>query len=152
MYLALINDNMQCVEFLVKKGANMHFFEKEKRDNSPMWVAIKMQNVKAIELFCDHGADLTWKDLKGHTPLIFAAKNDYDDIVNYLSLRAKNLNVEDKEGMTIMIQYLLKSKIEMVKKILIRGADVNYRNKLGKTALHYAVESNLKETIIRFLL
>lgn len=46
---------------------------------------------------------MTWKDAHGHTPLLFAAKNDYDDIVNYLTLRAKNLNVEDKEGYTIMI-------------------------------------------------
>jgi ankyrin repeat protein len=72
--------------------------------------------------------------------LIFAAKNEYDDIVNYLTLRAKNLNVEDKEGLTIMALYLLKQKISMVKKILIRGADINYRNKFGKTALHYAIE------------
>jgi ankyrin repeat protein len=104
----------------VKKGAKMYYWEKQKRDNSPMWIAIKMQNVKAIELFCDHGADLTWKDLNGWTPLIFGAKYDYDDIVNYLTLRAKNLNVEDKEGTTIMIEYLLKSKIEMVKKVSLR--------------------------------
>jgi ankyrin repeat protein len=33
----------------------------------------------------------------------------------------------------------------MVKKLLIRGADINYRNKFGKTALHYAVENDMPE-------
>ena len=51
-----------------------------------------------------------------------------------------------------MIEYLLKQKIGMVKKILIRGADIDYRNKLGKTALHYAIEESLPESYIRFLL
>lgn len=40
----------------------------------------------------------------------------------------------------------------MVKKLLIRGADINYRNKFGKTALHYAIEKGLPELYIRFLL
>ena len=40
----------------------------------------------------------------------------------------------------------------MVKRILIRGADINYRNKFGKTALHYAVEEGLDEIYIKFLL
>lgn len=69
-----------------------------------------------------------------------------------MSLRAKNLNIQDKEGYTIMMRYLLKKKIGMVKKILIRGADINFRNIFGKTALHYAIEESLDESIIRFLI
>ena len=51
-----------------------------------------------------------------------------------------------------MIRYLLKRKIGMVKKILIRGGDINYRNSFGKNALHYAIEADLDESIIKFLL
>ena len=39
-----------------------------------------------------------------------------------------------------------------VRKLLSRGANVNYINKLGKTCLHYAVENTLKENTIRYLL
>ena len=72
--------------------------------------------------------------------------------MNYLSLRAKNLNIEDREGYTILIRYLLKNKISMVKRILIRGADINYQNRFGKTALHYAIEESMEESVIKFLL
>lgn len=62
------------------------------------------------------------------------------------------MNIEDREGYTILTRYIIKKKIGMVKRILIRGADINYRNKFGKTALHYAVEEGLDEIYIKFLL
>jgi ankyrin repeat protein len=93
---------------LIKKKALMYYTKKSKRDSSPLFLAITKQNVKAIELFCDYGVDLASKDSVGHTPLIFAAINGYDDIVNYLTLRAKDINVEDKVGNTILILYLKK--------------------------------------------
>lgn len=47
---------------------------------------------------------------------------------------------------------MLKEKHSMMRKILIRGADINFRNREGKSALHIAVEHRLKESTIRFLL
>ena len=73
---------------LLKKEAKVYYPKKSKRDNSPLFLAIKMQSVNIIELFCDYGANLAVKDSQGHTPLIFAAINGYDDTVNYLTLRA----------------------------------------------------------------
>ena len=40
----------------------------------------------------------------------------------------------------------------MVRKILIRGANINYTNKQGKSALHFAIEGYLKESTIRYLI
>jgi ankyrin repeat protein len=39
-----------------------------------------------------------------------------------------------------------------VRKILIRGADINYTNKYGKTALHYAVEEGMSDHHVKLLL
>jgi ankyrin repeat protein len=71
---------------------------------------------------------------------MFAALNGYDDITNYLTLRCKNLNIEAKDGRTILIIYLLNKRMGFVRKILSRGADINFQNRFGLTALHYAVE------------
>jgi len=39
--------------------------------------------------------------------------------------------------------------MEFVRKIIARGADVNYQNKKGKTALYLLVEKGAKEKIIK---
>lgn len=78
--------------------------------------------------------------------------NGYESIVNYLTLRAKNLNVEDKEGHTLLMLYLNRGKMSVVSKLIIRGADINYQNTRGRSALHMAVEKKMKERIIRELL
>lgn len=64
------------------------------------------------------------------------------DIVNYLTVRAKNVNVEDDNGNTLLSIFLEKNLMSYLRKLLGRGADINYSNKYGKTILHEAVEKN----------
>jgi ankyrin repeat protein len=46
-------------------------------------------------------------DSKGYTPLMLAAKIGLHDVVNYLSLRGYNLNQEDPENKTLLLQYII---------------------------------------------
>lgn len=85
------------------------------------------------------------KDSEGRTPLMFASAKGYNEIVNYLSLRSSDLNQEDLNGMTILMHYLFKNDLKMCKKLISRGADVNYCNKQGKTAIFLCVENKLRE-------
>jgi len=85
------------------------------------------------------------------TPLIFASSKGYPDIVNYLTLRTKDLNEEDANSLTILIQYLFNKDFKMCSKLIVRGADVNYVNRNGNTALHLCVENNLTDAV-NFLL
>ena len=61
----------------MKRNASLFFEDDKFRMQSPFFVALRMQNVKAIELFCDHGADLdkrlTEGNNEGQTPMIYAA-------------------------------------------------------------------------------
>lgn len=91
---------------------------------------------------CDVGAKLTVKDSKGRTPLMYASAKGYNEIVNYLTLRTKDLNEEDANSLTILIHYLFKSDFKMASKLIIRGSDVNYVNRNGNTALHLLIENN----------
>jgi ankyrin repeat protein len=67
--------------------------------------------------------------------------------VNYLSLRTKNLDVEDRNGITILMHMILQNNYKMVQRLLIRGASIDFVNKHGKTALHICVESKLLESV-----
>jgi ankyrin repeat protein len=57
--LAIQNDNYTGVKYLVKKKALIYYKNRLKRENSPIFMTIKMQNVRFIEYLCDNGADLT---------------------------------------------------------------------------------------------
>lgn len=73
---------------------------------------------------------------------MYASYKGYNKIVNYLSIRIKHqLDQEDSNKMTILMHYLLKGDIDMAKKIASRGADINYVNSNGLTALHLCVEN-----------
>ncbi|MFS8160005.1 MAG: ankyrin repeat domain-containing protein [Candidatus Roizmanbacteria bacterium] len=84
--------------------------------------------------------------------MIYAAMNNYLDIVNYLTVRAKDINVEDDNGNTLLSIFLEKNLMSCLRKVLGRGADINYCNKDGKTVLHEAVEKGYSTKVIRFLL
>jgi|JI9StandDraft_2_1071091.scaffolds.fasta_scaffold253820_2 ankyrin repeat protein len=55
-----------------------------------------MDNAAIIEFFCDTNIDLGIKNEEGNTPLMYAAYNGYNETVNHLTLRTKNLDTEDK--------------------------------------------------------
>jgi ankyrin repeat protein len=65
------------------------------------------------------------------TPLMYGSAKGLSDIVNYLTLRSKDLNQEDYNSLTILMHYVLKEDFKMAKKIITRGADINYVNKNG---------------------
>lgn len=78
---------------------------------------------------------------------MFASAKGYDEIVNYLTLRTKDLNEEDGNSLTILMQYLFKQDFKMASKLLVRGSDFDYVNSNGMTALHLCVENNLPESV-----
>ena len=76
---------------------------------------------------------------------MYAAQRNITEIVNYLSLRALNLNQEDIEGMTILMHQLIIGNFRMSTRLILRGARVDYVNKHGKTALHLCIERKLMQ-------
>lgn len=78
------------------------------------------------------------KNSQGLTPLMYAAKNNNTAIVNFLTQRKIDLNEEDKHGMTILVHCLRKGgkeDIKMARKLVARGADVNWIDQNGNTPL-----------------
>ena len=96
---------------------------------------------------CDHGASLTVKNSIGMTPLMFAAEQNYHIIVNYLSLRTRDLNEEDSNSITILVHQLFSKNLPMASRLIVRGAKIDYVNRNGNTALHLCVENKLKDAV-----
>lgn len=82
---------------------------------------------------------------------MFASEKGYNEIVNYLTLRTKDLNEEDSNCLTILMHYLFKCDFKMSNRLISRGADIDYSNTNGYTALHLCVENGINEAV-QFLL
>jgi len=61
--------------------------------------------------------------------------------------------MEDKAtGQNVFSIYLMKKDIGRMKQLLMRGANVNYINKItGLTPLHQAIDAHLNSKIVNFL-
>jgi len=84
------------------------------------------------EHLLEYKANLNVTDNMGFTPLIYAAINNIN----------VNVNGSTEDG---------EKRLEMVKKLVFLGADVNMSNKYGMTALHCAMKGNNNQKIIDYL-
>jgi ankyrin repeat protein len=119
-------------------------------------MAVQKEHQDLLELMCDHGSSLTVKNSVGMTPLMFAAEQNYQIIVNYLSLRTRDLNEEDSNSITILVHQLFSKNMKMASRLIVRGAQIDYVNRNGQTALHLCVanhcaDNNLQDAV-EFLL
>jgi ankyrin repeat protein len=97
---------------LLPKDAKIFNTDPELLDNSPFFLAIQHNQKDILEILCDFGIDTNTPNSTGEVPLIMAAKQDRDDICMYLSLRTNNITIEDEEGKTIFIHYMLKRDMD----------------------------------------
>lgn len=83
---------------------------------------------------------------------MYAVKQKKPKSVNFLTGQKSNdLNEEDNHTMTILMHTMEESNTLMARKLLKRGADINYVNSNGCTALHMCVKMNLRASCV-FLL
>lgn len=72
---------------------------------------------------------------------MFASQQKKSKIVNYLSLRTKDLDTEDSNCMTILMQQLFTENLEMASRLIVRGSNINYVNSNGQTALQICIDN-----------
>ena len=108
LHQATLKDNLEMVQFLVSKGADIH--AEDDSDWTPLHYAAEYCNIDTIEFLLSKGADIHAKEyVFGATPL-------------YLAMWNKRWN---KRG-------------EIVKYLVSRGADVLAQDGSGNIPLHWA--------------
>jgi ankyrin repeat protein len=158
---AILQKEWTIAQKLIEFEARCYYCETDdSKDFSPIFMAVQYDDdeniTKILELMCDHGASLTVKNSEGMTPIMFAAEMGFDKVVNYLSLRTRDLNEEDAYCNTILIHHLRNRKeknddFKMASNLIVRGADINYVNSNCFTALQIMVENRNIEAV-KFLL
>ncbi len=157
--------NVERVADLLKQGANPN--AKNEFGVSALHLALRNGKTKLIRLLIKSGAKVNVKDRSGVTPLVNAAGSNRADAVKVL-LDAGAEPSPDALGMACITgnvdaaRLLLERRIapdagllsaaqnrhvELVKLLLNKGANVNYRSKSSNTALHVAALQGGPDTV-----
>ncbi|KAL7801059.1 Pfs, NB-ARC and ankyrin domain protein [Trichoderma afarasin] len=98
--------------------------------------AVEDGHSSILKLFIDKGAHIHHQQL-----LSTAISEGHDDIADILLKNGADIEAEDDSGKTPLLLAIQASKTSttLLKLLLDRGANINYRNTLGSTALSYAL-------------
>jgi uncharacterized protein len=138
LYLAIKGEQVDSINYLLSKNVAIFNLGEGRIDNSPIFFAIRQENLKAIELICDRNLKVLndRKDSQGNVAILHRKF----EAVNYLSVRGLNLNVCDSEGRSLLLRVLMEEKSDLAKNLIQRGADIDFRNHDGTTALSMAIQ------------
>jgi len=144
LYLAIRSQKRECIDFLIEAGARAYVEGWELIDNSPMFYAIRQNDVATIDNLAKHGADceniLSSAQLP---PLNYAASCNSPEAVRVLVGYSKQVDKVDYNGHTCFTRALLQMRnLNIAALLLQKGADLNNRhlNKQNQTPLIMALQ------------
>lgn len=136
----------EITRLLVEKGkADLDISSSE--GDTPLHIAAGYGNLKLIQSFVEHGADINAKDENDRTPLHKAAIGWNLDVVKFLVHHGANLNSKDDNGQTPLHITTKWNEIKTIQYLLKHGADINSKDDNGQSPLFEAIRWNSIETI-----
>lgn len=147
--IAALIGHSDIIRLLLDKGANVQAVEKDQW--TALMFASRNGHVDVVHMLLDGGADVNSVSDRGLSSLSIAAACGHLEIVGILLSKNAEVDVVDGDGDTPLICAAMKGHASTVKKLLEHGADLHVRNYVGKTAVDYATDQDLKD-IKRILL
>lgn len=144
--LATLHNHYDCLEYLVKQGAEVtgaQFLLKilEHQDNAHL-----------VELLLRKGADANDKTWDGKTPLMIAAERGHIKSLNIL-LHNKRVEIDCQQNKKIsnyrsaLMMAAIRGNVQCLNSLINAGANINFVNSNGSTALSMACRSGQFESV-----
>lgn len=133
--------HLDVVKLLLEQGADPNYQSRGKglyldlyQGNSALSSAARNGDLKIVQLLVSKGAVLN--SIK---PLVGAAKNGHQEVLNYLIQMGVEPNSKDSNGNTILMLAACNGCGDFVNRLIEKGAQPNAKNNKGTTALMFAV-------------
>ncbi|KAJ4205047.1 hypothetical protein NW759_014711 [Fusarium solani] len=132
-------------------------FERDVDGDTGLLQAVKqLDNLAAVKLFVDNGANLDSQDTEGRTALMAAVRKWSEDLVCLLLKHRANQDLQDKEGQTALMIAVWRDSKNIVWFPLKHAADLSLKNDCGESTLFKECRSiqrsELPNNIIKILL
>ena len=107
--------------------------------NNALLTGVSYGNMKAIQYLTELGADVNYKDLAYQSVLHFASgRKNNEAVIAFLTSRGAKINEVDAFGETPIFLSLKSRSISNYVELLNLGAEINLKNSIGASLLHYA--------------
>lgn len=136
LHLAAENSHIECIEVLLKKGANADV--KNHMSQTPLHLATRAKAYSCVELLLENGrANPNIEDCDRRTPLHTAIGRTSvsADIIDILIRYGAYVNKSDQFGYTPLHVAALNGLSQCVEILIHQGADVTTKSKCGMTSL-----------------
>jgi ankyrin repeat protein len=137
LMLAAYHGNLECVKFLVSRGANVN--AKSPGGWTALNDAVISRNLACVKFLVSQGADVnataTIADVSVLAQAIYTHKID---CVKYLVTKGADVNAKNRHGWTPLMVSAYLGRIDCVKVFIANGAEVNAKADNGETALSLA--------------
>jgi ankyrin repeat protein len=96
-------------------------------------------DIEIVKALLQGGTGVNERDRAGFTALLRALQNKQDEVADVLLAQQNlDLNVQGSTGVTALMSYVGRDRVDVVQNLLTRKADVNLQDADGDTALHLA--------------
>lgn len=141
-------ENIEIVNLLLSCGASVRV--KSTLGDIPIMMAACRGRVDIMESLVKYWADVNTQDSGGKTVLMYAVLSN-SDAVEYLLNQGADIDKQDNDGNTALMIAATAPQCGTLTKLLEYGADVNIKNKKGKSALDYANKADVRNLLIKYV-
>jgi ankyrin repeat protein len=146
LHYCCIFNNLEALKILIFNDSDVMITDNDKSNSFDICFDYERNNI-LIYLF-ENIIDLNFLNSTGKNLLQIAFERENHIIIKYLINQKKIFNINNKDteyGNTIMhTATILNYDLNIIKKLLDLGADINISDFLGNTSLHYAIiEKNI---------
>lgn len=135
LHVAASHNNVPVMTFLLKeKGFRVDCTDDGQ--GTPLFYALSFGHEEATRFLLEQGASVTYRSVRAVTPLHIAAAHGNLANITVLLARGAQADVATDQGVTPLH---LTCSLAVAQALIAGGADVNARNKLGRTPIYTAI-------------
>lgn len=109
--------------------------------------AVRQGRIVEVSKLVHQGVAIDTKDENNNTALLLAATLNHCNVVDFLLRCGANINAQTEDGATALVTAIYHRFVPTARVLLKNYPDIEIRDRLGKRALDYALESKDPELI-----